>query len=297
MNIIYIMGTGRSATTIMEILLTNNFGITGVGEVTHIFRDGFIRNDLCSCGFKAKTCFIWGNVFDRLNLSGSEVTKYSDLFHKFDWHIGFLGLIFGFFNKNNKSDYKSVNYDIFKNVSNLTNCNFIVDSSKYASRAILLSKLFPGKVKVICLSRSPSGLIKAFKKTDTLEQKPKKLYDIVLYYTFVMLCCRIAVNTIGKQNCTVITFEQLMKQPYEVLSIIERLTGTNLKEAKQKILKNESFKIGHIVTGNRLRKKGSIQFKPSSSRYIPEGWVESISEKAMLFFGKALGFHYKKEND
>ena len=45
-NLLYIMGTGRSATTILEIILTNNPKITGVGEVTHIFRDRMNRLNL-----------------------------------------------------------------------------------------------------------------------------------------------------------------------------------------------------------------------------------------------------------
>src|SRR5687767_4385545 len=49
-EILYVMGTGRSGTTILEVLLTNEEGITSTGEVKHIFRDAFVRDLQCACG-------------------------------------------------------------------------------------------------------------------------------------------------------------------------------------------------------------------------------------------------------
>ena len=61
-RLIYVMGTARSGTTILEILLGNNPGIANLGEVSHIFAHGFIRNDDCACGHPARECPVWGEV-------------------------------------------------------------------------------------------------------------------------------------------------------------------------------------------------------------------------------------------
>jgi len=61
-DIIYIMGTGRSGTTILEVLLTNNARIVGAGELKHIFRDGFLANRQCSCGHATLDCAMWSAV-------------------------------------------------------------------------------------------------------------------------------------------------------------------------------------------------------------------------------------------
>jgi hypothetical protein len=262
-KLIYIMGTGRSATTILEILISNNPGICGVGEITHIFRDGLCRNVSCSCGEKAHHCVLWGNVFKNNHLSKSLPLYYKKLFHRVDWHSGFIKHVMGFFSNNQKKDYQRINYFLFKRISDINDCQVIVDSSKYAGRAIALSRAFPGKVKVICLTRSPVGLINAFTRIETGEQKPKMIHAIITYYLFVMLCCRIAINIIGNHNCTVITFEQLMKEPEKVLTKIERLIDIRLDKTRQKILEDDFFKIDHIVTGNRLKKK-----EPSNSNQI-----------------------------
>ena len=291
-SILYIMGSGRSATTILEILLTSNPKITGVGEITHIFRDGIFRNEICSCGQKTKDCNFWKDVFNNLSFSEIDFVHSKNLFLKFDWHSGFFKNAMGLFTQKEKNDYERVNDEIFMSVLEKTGCKIIVDSSKYAARAIALSKAFPGKVKVICLTRSPAGLIKAFKRVDAAEQKPKKIYSTFLYYVFVIFCCRIAINIIGSQNCVVVTFEQLMEQPGTVLSRIEKLIGICLEETKRNIDQDEFFKIGHIVTGNRLRKKGRVKFKANRLVYKPNGHIEYLAEKIMRFYGKALGFTY-----
>ena len=41
-DILYIMGPGRSGTTVLHILLANNPGFFGMGEITHVFRDAFL---------------------------------------------------------------------------------------------------------------------------------------------------------------------------------------------------------------------------------------------------------------
>ena len=65
-----------------------------------------------------------------------------------------------------------------------------------------------------------------------------------------------------------------------------------MEEAKNIISKNKSFQIGHIVTGNRLRKNDNIKFVPSLSIYKPNSKIEYLAEKLMIIFGKALGFKY-----
>jgi hypothetical protein len=293
-TILYIMGTGRSATTILEILIANNPEVSGVGEITHIFRDAVINNNRCSCGSIVDSCPLWSTVLkNKMFVEKYQRKTYcKSLFYRFDWHYGFIKQVFGLFKKLEKKAYQEINSLLFQTASQFYGCKILVDSSKYAARAIALHKAFPGKVKVICLTRSPNGLVKAFRRIDAEEQRPKNLFAIVLYYLFVLSCCRIALFIIGKPNCIVISYEELMRDNISVFDQIEKLSDISLSSIKEKVLNNEYLDIHHIMTGNRLRKKGKIKFMPNPSIYKPKTFMEKTAIKFMNLFGRMLGFKY-----
>jgi hypothetical protein len=286
------MGTGRSGTTILEILLSNNPGVVGVGEITHVFRDGVIRDDICSCGSKANNCSFWGRILKKIPFLDILSNDYEALFRKFDWHLGFFKQVLNRFDKRDIAAYNIGNKILFDGVSELSNCDWIVDSSKYASRAVALSRAFPGQVKIICLTRSPHGLINAFKRIDTEEQKPKRLFFVFLYYIFVVGCCRIAITVIGRQNCSIVAFENLISDTDSVLRKIEKDRGVALGGVKKKIDRDEFLKIHHILTGNRLRKKGKIKFKKNQNSHNKLNSMEKIAASIMAVYGSFLGFKY-----
>jgi len=60
-KVIYIVGCGRSGTTIMDILLGNHVGLLSVGELIHA-HDNWNEDKLCSCGANLKKCDVWGDV-------------------------------------------------------------------------------------------------------------------------------------------------------------------------------------------------------------------------------------------
>ena len=60
-KILYITGTGRSGSTLLNRLLDLHPRIFGVGEIFHL--DAYyMHNDLCSCGQPVRECPIWSRV-------------------------------------------------------------------------------------------------------------------------------------------------------------------------------------------------------------------------------------------
>ena len=55
-RIIYIIGTSRSGSSILEKFLHENRVGSAKGELRWIFRRGIINNDLCGCGIRYKNC-------------------------------------------------------------------------------------------------------------------------------------------------------------------------------------------------------------------------------------------------
>ena len=61
-RMIYIMGTARSGSTILEILLGKGKGVFGAGELAHLIADGFIKDADCSCDHPVSECIVRSSI-------------------------------------------------------------------------------------------------------------------------------------------------------------------------------------------------------------------------------------------
>lgn len=289
-DILYVMGTGRSGTTILDVMLSNNPGITGGGEMTHIFKHGFLENRQCSCGKKALECEVWGKVLVTTGWSRADCTRLAKLVTTLEAHSKFSSLWMGITNKRDIERYQAAHRALFQAVVAFTGAEVVVDSSKYESRALLFTRLFPAQVKVVCITRSAAGLIAAFrKKNDDEEQvSSKSLFAVTAYYGYVLLCMRVLRARLGT-GCLVIRFEDLQRDPAAVLSRIEAWSGYQLTNAKEKLKNGGHFTISHIVSGNRLRKRRTVKFEPGLGEPVFRGAV-GILAAAMEAYRRWLGF-------
>jgi hypothetical protein len=60
--VLYLAGLGRSGTTLIERTLAETPGVTGLGEVMHLWERGLGRNELCGCGVPFASCPFWREV-------------------------------------------------------------------------------------------------------------------------------------------------------------------------------------------------------------------------------------------
>jgi hypothetical protein len=285
--VLYIMGTGRSGTTMLEIMLSVNDDVCGVGELTHIFRDGFEGDKTCACGQAFSQCAFWSQIQQRLSYPFRQVLQFSDLLNRIDWHKGFLKTLFHAFSKKKTKAYARINKELYTACADVSGRRVIVDSSKYPGRALMLSRLYGSAVKIICLTRSAEGLLNAFLKTD-VEQPSKSPFAVLVYYVYVLLCCRIVA--LATNNVLFITFEELTAFPVKTIKKIEAFTGITFEQTRRRLENNAALTPGHIVTGNRLRNNKTIFFQKQ------QGEQKLIPKRHNLFLflmkvsKKLLGF-------
>src|SRR5690606_11446639 len=187
-QILYIMGTGRSGTTILEVLLANEKDIVGSGELKHIFRDAFLRNLPCACGKRSHACEWWSAVRKETGWSDADCRRYRDAIEAIERHRNFLRILSGCVLRHEWDVYEQGTTTLFRALGRLSRARVVVDSSKYPGRALMLARLFPRHVRVLCITRSAYGLIAAFQKQNDEEQRPKHPIAAAAYYVYVLLC-------------------------------------------------------------------------------------------------------------
>ena len=263
-NVIYILGVARSGSTILEILLSNGKKCFGAGELTYVVQDGFIENRMCACHERFSDCQYWGEIKNRLDEKINDYHEWSRLQLKIDWHSGFLRQLLFALSKQELNLYKDLNCELLKEIQKSTGAETVIDSSKYAGRALALSRILEDRLHVICLTRSPEGLMESFQKQNKDEQKSKSPLSVVVYY-FISLASLRVVSMLLRDRVHHVRYETLVEDPVDVLESIGEKSGVDFSSTCQILQDDESFDVGHLVTGNRLRFKGQVKFSPQHS--------------------------------
>ena len=266
MKIIYVISTGRSGSTILDILLGNGKDILSCGELNrYVIRGGsptYWRHKKGS-----PTRVFWENIKAKLEAKFSaefELQELKKVIQQFEYHSNFLN-----FNTNKKqfaiySDFVTkLNATIFENIEQ----SIIVDSSKYPARALKLAKILDCEIDFIYLRRDPRGVVKSFSKQG-ITQSSKSWLAANLYYLSVNLLCKFTVYKLRKKHKVIkVSYEALVGQPIETLEFIQKELQINLQPVIEKIKTDNFLIVGPLFEGNRMRMTDKVKLKQHVTHY------------------------------
>ncbi|MCK5878093.1 MAG: sulfotransferase [Candidatus Marithrix sp.] len=264
MKIIYIISTGRSGSTILDILLGNGEDILSCGELNrYIIREGsptYWRHKKGS-----PTLVFWENIKAKLEDKFStkiDFKKLNELVLKYEYHSDFFS-----FNTDDFTIYSDfvtkLNTTIFENIEQ----SIIVDSSKYPARALKLAKILDCEIDFIYLQRDPRGVVKSFSKQG-LAQSPKSWLAANIYYLSVNLLCKFAIFKLRKKHKVIkVNYELLVEQPVATLEFIQQELQLNLQPVIEKVKTDDFLTVGPLFEGNRMRMTDKVKLKQHATNY------------------------------
>ena len=248
-SLIYLLGAGRSGTTLLSALLNNHSKINAIGEI-HQFYEHIEQNKNCSCGLKLEECLYWNKTVRNLNKDKKDIhnaVKYSD---EKEGHSNILRLIF---RKSQDNKYLSYQERYFELINQYSKKEWLLDSSKYIARYLLLKKSNKLKIKGIYIVRDVRGVINSFDKKVQTQKSP---LSAIAYY--------LLINFFGQLVCWIdkdvmkIKYEDLTKTPEKVLS---RIYTHIFEQNQNEILLPKNFDMPHIIGGNRMKSNSMISIK------------------------------------
>jgi hypothetical protein len=262
-KVIYIMGCGRSGTTILDIILGNHSGFLSVGELNN-FRQAWFGKKFCSCGSLVTDCEIWKKIGDRFFDSDRQngSIKMYDYQANYERQRVIWKQIFGFHKHNEIQQYHLYIFNIFKELQDLSSCTTIIDSSKSAGRALALLRNEKLDVKVLHVVRDPRGLYHSYQKRH-VGTPVKSIWSSAIYWnTTNFLADMIKLNY--RENRVIrIRYEDLVYKPNETIDKIEKFLNESLADVKEKIENEVPLGRAHLASGNRLRtQKSALKLKP-----------------------------------
>lgn len=276
-RVIYIMGAGRSGSTLLDTVLANHPDAVGVGELVNLHSAGWTSNEVCACGQLGTECSFWTRVREawQRRVPQATVEGYVALQKRIEFYSG-LGLLQiarmlrqRISPTNEFQSYLAQTEALYQAIAEVSGKSVVVDSSKHPLRGALLAHLKGIDLRLVHLVRDARAVTWSRKKAleankqsgVQLAIKPRPAWYSVAYWAFVNVLSLIICLFRRRQSLRM-RYEDFMAEPKTQLERIGRVCGLDYSATAQALLTGESLKVEHPIAGNRMRMKGSVTLKP-----------------------------------
>ncbi len=297
-QVIYILGEGRSGSTLIERILGQHSEIFAAGELKHIWERSFIENQLCSCGKKFKECNIWQKIIQDLepyNIDPYEQMDVQNKISRLRHYFKLKKLKKNATLKNDDDLMKLANtyYTLYRSILKSTGKKYVLDASKHPVFAFILSMHPKIELHTIHLVRDLRGVAYAWTKKKIRPEITTHKELMPQYSVLRTSASWDIVNFIGEKlknyahSYTLIRYEDIISDPQKhIQKIFDHL---NLNNEIESIFTNDqtvNLKTNHTVAGNPMRfTTGPVTLT------LDEKWKVNMSTKDKLI-SKILGYPY-----
>lgn len=255
--VLYIMGAGRSGSTLLDIVLGNVDGAFSCGEIRK-----FARLDGRPHGFLPKSeCYeFWDEVRHRVKtaLGLERLSELNYLHEGLESHRRFPSAVLRVLISRKPQNYIDYVDTLYSSISEISGKRILIDSSKYPARALLLSKFSSHDVYCISLTRSRSSVVKSFLKKG-IEQPDKSALAANLYYFANRIMSFVVSALLPGSRVIHIAYENLVSNPACEMDKLNDGLPIDFAKVKEAILNEAVLNVGYLFEGNRIRLKKNIK--------------------------------------
>lgn len=264
-KVLYIMGVGRSGSTILGVVLGNLKGYFFGGEM-HLWIE--------SKGVPTERDYAieyWKKISD--NIPEREDYYNTDFNNQLEFHTT-VPAIFGSHDKPVIKKFHKLSKELFQSMQKVSDGDVMVDSSHYPLRAYWMNKNPELDMRYIYLYRHPIDTIHALMKKD-VEQIPKSFLSANLYLFWVSLLSNIVYLTVPKNKRMKLRYEDFIANPNAVLNDVQRMTGT-----PHQTVDLNNLSTGYIFRANRIRllktTKLETQLKKINTGFLKKAFIYMV---------------------
>jgi hypothetical protein len=267
-KVLYIAGSGRSGSTLLELLLNESMHQPALGELFRLWRQDPLEIK-CGCGKIIGTCPFWQEVFAMCGwqLKPEWFNKMLALqmrvvrWRRLPWLL-FPKIAPARFNKD-ALELANKYEDLYEALSRMSKQSVVVDASKNVIFILLLKRIKTIDLRVVHLVRDPRGV--AYSWRYHKKRKPEAsdesylhiispLKIILLWWSNLLLPWILKGNS---KNYKFVAYEDFADNPEKVVqSIFDTLEiagDMSLFDAPQMVLSTN-----HTVSGNPLRFESKV---------------------------------------
>jgi hypothetical protein len=279
--VLYIAGSGRSGSTLLERMLAQMDPFVTLGEVRHLWRHDYAR-DLCGCGRPLRTCPFWTPIlmeavgdppdFPDILALRQRVDRIRFIPHMLSpWKMAAFAA--------DSRRYRSILYAIYRMARHLSGRDVVVDSSKDLSTLYLLSTMPAIALHVVHLVRDSRAVAYSWQRK---RRKPEKVGQHRFMPTFSAreagwdwLYRNLLSEAVRSRAASFVRvhYESMVEQPQVILERIARSVG--ISAPRFPFLEDGMVHFttdSHTASGNPMRfQSGPVPL------ILDDAWEEELS--------------------
>lgn len=277
-KVVYVLGDGRSGSTVLDIVLGNHPDVSSVGEARKVPTRGWGEGSSCSCGLPMGECPFWSEVREdwARRVGADDLEGFRELQGVYESRSALPRLLAerrrssGRFRR-----YALLNAALFQAIRAASGRPIVVDSSKVPARALALGSVPGVELRLVHLVRDARGVAASRKKAGTgVSSTPA--WRSSLRWTEANLLSE-GVRRLVDPGGRRVRYEDLAADPRGELQKIGRSIGLDLSGLAEDLLAGREMEVGHVGGGNRVRMTGSVRFSGDA-----QGWRGKLSEGEQL---------------
>jgi hypothetical protein len=281
-TVVYVGGSGRSGSTMLERLLGAVPGVATLGEVVHLPARGLVEGETCGCGEPLATCPFWGPVGDEAFGGWDTVdgAAWLALQRNVDRnrHLPQLAVPASAAFRRDLVDHVARLETLYQAAARVSGSAVLVDSSKHASTAFVLRHLRAVDVRFVHLVRDSRGV--AYSWTKEVARPETAGGDLMPTFSPVSAAgwwdaFNLMLTALRATGAPVdrLRYEDVLVDPAAALRRILAPTGLALEPGWDDFLTPEGARLGpvHSVAGNPMRfRTGTIPLRRD------DAWREAL---------------------
>lgn len=253
LTVLYITGWCRSGSTILGNILAEVPGIVHVGELRYLWLNGVLEagsNSECGCGLALTDCAQWAKVLEMVRPSGRTLPEHA--VDVVSWQAACRTRhTRRVLRRPPGNGWPATLVATYKAIAGVTGANVIVDSSKYASDAALLTHLSGIRPAYVQLIRDPRAVAWSW-----LQPKRYTGRRGALNSTYHWAGFNLAAEAVGRARCeasVTMRYEDLTRHPRAAVGRVLELLGRTDAANPASIDGVVELGRNHTVTGNPNR--------------------------------------------
>lgn len=290
-RVVYVMGAGRSGSTVLDVVLGSHPEVFGTGELIHVFREEAMHRANCACGEPRDVCPIWTQVRSRwCDLTGrSDITDHRELYRHFchiqSFDLGIRSWVRLRRRPSRQSEQLRVCLQqteaLYRSIAEVSGRRVIVESSKNPLRARLLCLIPELDVRLIHLVRDARGV--AWSRMKSLHQSresgipreisPKPVTVSAAYWSLMNRYSEQVCRAFPERPSARIHYEDFIACPTDTLNAVGELVSLDFSQVAARLAAGEPMNPGHLYAGNRVRTGGPIHLRQDCE------WADNLTPR------------------
>jgi len=272
---VYILGYGRSGSTLLESLIAQRYNYRALGEVKYYYERGVYKQELCSCGNNISACAYWSKISKNVE-DVKDPGEVGELTAKFESSIfAMYNIVLGKYRRGFKK-YIDATVKLYQA---LLDSGAFVDSSKMPMHLYWLNKNIDVRPKIIYMVRDPRAVSWSCGRNVVRKESAAKLgpdgfmpkfnYFSALFKWSLNAFVSALVVKLSKSEVYYLKYEDFVKSPDKYMNELDHFLG---KDKANTVSDNL-----HSISGNPRRFTNGLD----SIKYDDE-WERKLGKGKMV---------------